>query len=301
MLELKPPIFLLGNVRSGTSMLHDFFDAHPDVAFWYEPRTVWCYADPRRKHDRFTADDATPKVTRYIRRRFLRYQREHGNRRVMEKTPSNLFRIPYVRAIFPESKFLYVIREPLANLSSSEIKWRDPITISHAWSRIKETPALQLHHYVARGFVDHFRRRVLRQRHVSIWGVRYPGIHEDRRSLTTEQIIAKQWVLCSRQAEEDLKDIDPSLIYRLRYDDFVTDPVPEFERILNHFDLEMTPELASLIATEVDPGRQNKWRRLDSAVLDSCLPILEKEMSRHGYDMPSDVTSGTARRSAGSS
>ena len=109
--ELKPPILLIGNVRSGTSMMARLFDAHPEVTGWPEPRTVWTYADPARPHDRFDADDATPRVRRWIRRRFLAYQRRHGGLRVMEKTPSNVLRIPYVHAIFPESKLLYLIRE----------------------------------------------------------------------------------------------------------------------------------------------------------------------------------------------
>ena len=155
--ELKPPIFLLGNVRSGTSLMHDLFDMHPEVKSWYEPRTIWTYADPARRHDRFDEGDATPRVINYIRSRFLDYQQRHGDARIMEKTPSNLLRIPYVRAIFPEAKYLYLVREPLANISSSELMWSTPVRPHKVWRRLKETPKSQLHYYFGRYLVDHGR------------------------------------------------------------------------------------------------------------------------------------------------
>lgn len=296
--ELKPPIFLVGNVRSGTSMTRDFFGMHPEVCTWNEPRTVWCYADPARKHDRFTAEDARPRVIKYIRHRFLKYQRAHGNLRVMEKTPANVLRIPYIRAIFPEAKLVYIIREPLANISSSELKWRPAINLKHLWDRVKETPKTQLHHYGGRVFVDHFRKRVLKQQHVSIWGVRYPGVYEDLKKMSIEEVIAKQWSEASRIANEDLDRLDPGLVYRVRYEDLVTNPVPIFTEILEHFDLEMTPELQRALEEKVDPNRRNKWRRFKPEVIKRVLPIIESEMKRHGYEPPADLDELAARADA---
>lgn len=287
--NLKPPIFLLGNVRSGTTMVQDLFGLHSGIIKWFEPRTVWMVADPGRQHDRFDAKDATPRVKRYIRGRFLKYQRKHGNRRIMEKTPSNLMRIPYVHAIFPEAKYVYIVREPLANLSSSELMWQIPIRANTAWRRFKETPKTQLHHYFSRLLVDHFQKRVLGRRHISIWGVRYPGIYDDIGQLTTEQVVARQWVACSQQAESDLAEIDPALVLRIRYEDFVASPLDHFQSIAAHFELDVEPGQERALCETVDSGRQTKWRRLDEDVLRQCLPILREEMTRHGYELPKEL------------
>ena len=292
--DLKPPIFLLGNVRSGTSLMHDLFDMHPEVKSWYEPRTIWAYADPGRRHDRFDENDATPDVVTYIRGRFLRYQRKHGNARIMEKTPSNLMRIPYVRAIFPEARYLYLVREPLANISSSEFMWQTPVHANKVWRRLKETPKTQLHYYFARYVVDHTRVRLLRKKYQSVWGVRYPGIYRDIRRLRVEEVIAKQWVACSQQARADLAALDPSIMLNMRYEDFVASPVDQFARVLGHFDLDMTPEIERALEERVDPNRQQKWRRLDPEVIHAALPILSEEMQRHGYDLPDEYTQHAA-------
>lgn len=285
--ELKAPIFLIGNVRSGTTMMFDLFDHHPAVVGWYEPRTVWTFAAPGRRHDRFTAEDARARVVRYVRRRFEKYQIAHGNLRVMEKTPSNIMRISYVGRIFPEAKFLYMIREPLANLSSSELKWRVSINRHQFVRRLTETPKTQLHYYAWR-LVQDKARKLLGRKHVSIWGVRYRGIHDDLKRFSVEEIISKQWIACARQADADFAEVDPALVLRVRYEDFVADPVAGFERICDHFDLPLPDHLAAYVRDSVDPSRQEKWRRLEPKVIERCLPILREEMVRQGYEIPEE-------------
>ncbi len=286
---LKPPIFLLGNVRSGTSMTMFSFDLHPEICVWNEPRTVWVYADPARRHDHFTEEDATPRVVRYIRGRFLRYQRRHGGQRVMEKTPSNVMRARYVHAIFPESKLLYIIRDPLANLSSSEFWWRKRVGWTQILNRLNEVPKTQIHHYAGRFMSDKVVRTFLPDRKMSVWGVRYPGIYDDIGRLSTEEVIAKQWVACARQADEDLDHIDEELVLRVRYEEFVTAPVETFQRVLDHFGERMTDEIAARLSEMIDPGRRMKWTRLDPEVLRRCVPILRDEMARQGYEIPDEV------------
>lgn len=276
--------------------MHDLFNMHPEVESWYEPRTIWVYADPGRRHDRFDETDAQPRVVNYIRGRFLRYQREHENARIMEKTPSNLLRIPYVHAIFPEARYLYLVREPLANISSSELMWHTPVHLNKVRRRLKETPKSQLHYYAARYVVDHSRIKILRKSHLSVWGVRYPGIYEDIKRMKVEEVIAKQWVECSRQARIDLERLEPGTVLYMRYEDFVASPLDSFATVLAHFDLDMTPEIEKALRNDVDAGRQDKWKRLDADVIRRALPILRDEMERHGYDIPEEYRHFTGRQ-----
>ena len=126
--ELKPPILLFGNTRSGTTIVQKVMSTHPDIVGWYEPNALWLFADPGRIHDEFDESDATDRVKKYIRKRFLKYQEQHGGRIVLEKTPQNILRIPYVRAIFPEATFLFIVRNPFSFISSVEHKWQRPVT-----------------------------------------------------------------------------------------------------------------------------------------------------------------------------
>lgn len=295
--QLIPPILLLGNVRSGTSMVQSLFELCPGVVSWFEPRTVWMYADPGRPHDRFTADDATPRVKAYIRSRFLRRQQALGGR-VMEKTPSNVMRLPYVHAIFPECRLVYIIRDPLAQVSSSDFRWQNAINPRHARRRLLETPKTQLHYYAWRAFWDHFRKKVLRRKHVSVWGVRYPGIYADLRKLSREEVMAKQWAECSRQMAADIAALPEGLVYQVRYEDLVADPVRHFSAMCAHVGVEPPPEALEKARQSVDPSRQGKWKRMEPQAIARILPHVRDEMARHGYEPPDELPDEAERAAA---
>lgn len=287
--QLRPPIIILGNTRSGTSVVQQVLSEHPDLVAWYEPRHLWQYADPGRDHDEFDASDATPRVRRYVRRQFLRYQQRHGNRVVVEKTPVNVLRIPYVRAIFPEATYLYVVRSPWSYISSVERKWRRPVTTAGVGRRLRSTPLTQLHHYGRKYLRQQVEKRVLRRTYLSTWGPRYRGMAEDVATQDLLTVIARQWAVGSRRAEEALTAFAPGEVLRLRYEDVVVDPVGALERICGHCGVEMTDAMVAAARARVDPERRDKWRRFDPRELAAVLPELEHELRRHGYEVPAEI------------
>ena len=288
--DLKPPIILFGNFRSGTTIVQNVVSVNPGVVGWYEPNSLWLYADPGRHHDEFDERDATDKVKRYIRSQFLKYQQEHGNCIVLEKSPHNILRIPYVKAIFPEATFLYMVRDPFSFISSVELKWQRTVTPTGALRRLKETPISQVHHYVGKYSKQLYYKRVLRRKYLAAWGPRYRGMHEDLRTLDMFTVISRQWSEASKKAEEDLALFDPGEVLRLRYEDFVADPVADLERICAHCGLEMTPDMVKAATETVKSDRTQKWRRFDPQDLARMIPELSGEMQRHGYEVPAELT-----------
>lgn len=288
--ELKPPIVLFGNFRSGTTMLQKLIATHPQVVSLYEPVGLWLYADPRRSHDEFGEEDATDKTKRYIRSKFLKYQLQNGNRIIVEKTPHNLLRIPYVRAILPDAHFLYLVRDPLSFVSSVELKWQQPATKNRIVKRLKSTPITQLQHYLKRFLSQQWNNRILRRKYLSIWGPRYKGIQEDliRENLMT--VIARQWARSSSKAEKDLALFKDGQVLRLKYEDFVQDPISHMQHICAHCDLQMTDEMAETVREMVKTDRILKWQRFEPHVLAQIIPELKYEMARHGYEVPVEIT-----------
>ncbi len=286
---LKPPIILLGNTRSGTTIVQKVMATHPDIAQWYEPRTLWLCADPGRNHDEFDENDATDKVKQYIRNQFLKFQKQHGNCIVMEKTPANILKIPYVRAVFPEASYLFIVRNPFSFISSVEMKWRRPVTSKGIRRRLKYTPITQLHHYAGRLIRQQFDKRVLRRKYLSLWGPRYKGMDQDLQKHDLLTVVARQWSVCSRKAEKDLALFEPGRVLRLRYEDFVEDPISDVERICAHCGLEMTNKMVRAANEWVKSDRQDKWRRFDPHDLARILPEIEDEMQRHGYKVPPEI------------
>jgi len=287
--ELNPPIILFGNFRSGTTMLHKLISLHPDVVPLYEPVSLWLSADPKRSHDEFEEKDATDQVKRYIRNKFLSYQQQHGNRIVVEKTPHNILRIPYVRAIFPEARFLYIVRNPLSFVSSVELKWQKPASRKRIVKRLKFTPVAQVHHYLKRFLSQLWNNRIMRRKYLSIWGPRYKGIQEDLKTEDLMVVIARQWSRSSSKAERDLALFEDGQVLRLRYEDFVQHPVSDMERICAHCSLQMTSDMANTVKEMVKTDRNLKWQRFETPVLAQIIPELYDEMERHGYEIPAEI------------
>jgi hypothetical protein len=288
--ELKPPIILFGNFRSGTTMLQKIIASHPEVVKLYEPVGIWLYADPGRDNDEFDERDATDRVKKYIRGRFLKFQRENGNRTIVEKTPHNILRIPYVRAVFPEARFIYIVRDPLSFVSSVELKWQRPVCTRWVKKRLKTTPITQIHYYVGRLFKQQWNSRVLKRKYLPIWGPRYRGIHQDRKELDMLTVIARQWARASAKAEKDLAQFAPGQVLRLRYEDFVDDPMPWLKKICEHCGLELTAELARQVREMVKTDRKLKWQRFEPGELARIMPELQSEMERVGYSVPEELT-----------
>jgi hypothetical protein len=287
--ELKPPIILFGNTRSGTSMVQDVMSAHPDIAGWYEPSELWLYGDPARPHDEFDERDATDKVKRYIRNQFLKYQKMNGNCVVLEKTPKNILKIPYVHAIFPEATYLYMVRNPFSFISSVEYKWQQTVTGKGIVRRLKSTPPSQLHYHLRNYLVQQYTKRILRRKYLSIWGPRYKGIQEDLKTHDLLTVIARQWAIGSKKAEKDLALFEPGQVFRFRYEDFVEDPIFELERICSHCGFEMTSHIVNAAKELVKSDRQLKWQRFDPRDLARILPEIDGEMQRHGYEIPAEI------------
>lgn len=287
--ELKPPIILFGNPRSGTTIVQKVIATHPDIVGWYEPNALWVYADPGRAHDEFDENDATEKVKRYIRRRFLKYQKQNGNRTIMEKTPQHMLRVPYVHAIFPEANFLFIVRDPFSFISSVEYKWQRTVTGRGIIRRLKDTPVSQLPHWVRRYIVQQISKRILRRKYLAVWGPRYKGIQDDLKTYDQLTVIARQWSVPSRKAEDDMASFGNGQVLRLKYEDFVEDPVSDLERICAHCGLEMSSDMATAARQMVKSDRKLKWKRFDPSDLARVLPEIRDEMQRHGYMVPAEI------------
>lgn len=286
--ELKSPIIVLGNFRSGTTLLQRVIASHPDIVELYEPVGLWLYADPARPHDEFTAAEASPSVKDYIRSQFLNFQEENSGKRIVEKTPHNILRIDFVRTIFPDAKFIYLVRNPFSFISSVELKWQKPAGGKRIWMRLTTTPITQIHHYVGKFFSQQFNKRVLGKKYLSIWGPRYDGISHDVAKEDLLTVIARQWARPVDKAEKELPNFTETQLLRLRYEDFVAEPLKQLERICAHCDIDMHEEMIAFVRETVRTDRQLKWQRFDTEELARLLPEIRHQMSFYDYEIPED-------------
>lgn len=122
------PVFIIGTGRSGTTILGVVLSMHRDVGFLNEPKALWhaacpfedlagSYTDEPARY-RIGADDVTPAAAAAMQHTYAHYQRFVAARRVVDKYPELVFRIPYVLRIFEDARFLLLVRDGAATCES---------------------------------------------------------------------------------------------------------------------------------------------------------------------------------------
>jgi hypothetical protein len=121
---------------------------------------------------------------------------------------------------------------------------------------------------------------------ISVYLGSYKSIQEDLKTKDLMTVIARQWSHASSKAERDLALFEAGRVLRLRYEDFVQDPISDMERICAHCGLQMTDDMAKTVKETVKTDRQLKWQRFEPDTLTRIVPELYEEMERYGYEVP---------------
>ena len=117
---VKKPIFILGTGRSGTTILGIVLSMHREVGYLNEPKAMWHlihpnediignYSQGHAKY-RITAGDATDEMRRRAVQMFGAYLTTTRSERLVDKYPELIFRVDFVRALFPDARFIFLVR-----------------------------------------------------------------------------------------------------------------------------------------------------------------------------------------------
>lgn len=268
--ELDRPVFIIGAPRSGTSVLYSVLRSAPAFAHWPgEAHEVWeaDYHPALRGwgSNVLTAADVDPKAAQRIKRAFFLVA--GSRRRLIDKTPRNALRVSFVDALFPDARYVHLVRDGRENVNSLINAWRTPRYRTY-----------RLPHSVE-GVDPQWWKFVL-----------YPGWQEDA-SGPLEVVCAKQWAASNEHALADLRAVADRAV-RVRYEDLVDAPEAEVERVLGFlevpFDDDLRTRAAAIRTTPVNvvtPPERGKWRRENPREIDAITPLIAPAMKELGYEI----------------
>ena len=118
--KVKKPIFIIGTGRSGTTILGVILSMHKKVGFLNEPKALWSsicpyediigsYSNDEAKY-RLLAADVDEKMITAAHKLYGAYLSITFNNTVVDKYPELIFRIPFIKKIFPDAKFIFIVR-----------------------------------------------------------------------------------------------------------------------------------------------------------------------------------------------
>ena len=141
------PVFVVGPMRSGTTLLRLALDAHPDLAIPEETAFMlggsavlripgWRYGDVWFERIGLTRDDLVSRLRSFYDGLFSEHAARQGASRWGEKTPGHLFHMELLAEVFPDARFVGIVRHPAAVVSSMVTTWhREPPMAASYWHR----------------------------------------------------------------------------------------------------------------------------------------------------------------------
>ena len=139
----ETPIFVMGMMRSGTTLMEQILARHPLVAgageqkFWIGLDAKLIDFDERRVRNELLGDAAAT-----YQRLLARYGA--GAERVVDKQPGNLLLAGLLHMAFPEARIIYMVRHPLDNAISI---WNTNIQTSTSFVHNKGNLAFAIRQY----------------------------------------------------------------------------------------------------------------------------------------------------------
>lgn len=284
------PIIVIGCNRSGTTLLFRNLSEHPAAWSLYEESQQVFYRhfpiDPeqgdrltappdaavaRAIHERFYAEAHNKERfgdvpgLRWIPRKLL--QRPVGRLykraplRLVEKTPANSLRIPFLDALFPDARYLFLVRRPEDVISSLMEGWKN-------WSRKRGDPGAEWR----------FTR----------WHYLVPPGWRDWTGRPLQEICAFQWVTATGTAWEDLERHCRGRYLLLRHEEATADPIGTYAAIRAFCELPPSGSFDRMVAASArrvfthggSRPRPDKWRDLHRAEVESVRPMFQDLLTR---------------------
>lgn len=134
----RGPIFIIGPMGSGTTLLRLILDSHPRIAVPQE--TGFMRAELAHRFIPFKWSGRrwylrlgwTHREFRALERDFYdtvfrRYAESHGKERWGEKTPLHTWHVDRMAKTFPDAVFVGVVRHPGGSVASNMTRWRHPM------------------------------------------------------------------------------------------------------------------------------------------------------------------------------
>ena len=255
---LARPVFIVSTPRSGSTLLFRTLVQSPDAcSIGGESHGV--FEGIRALHpaaggwqsNRLGAAQATPAVVAGLAGRFAeRLAGRDGappaaHQRMIEKTPKNALRVPFLAAAFPGASFVYLHRAARPTLSSMIEAWQS--------GRFRTYPRLP-------GWTAPLPWSLLL---VPGWR----ALH----GRPLAEIVARQWAATTDTLIADLAALPAERRRTIAYEAFLAAPQAAIERLCAGLGLAWDRALADglpLSPTTVSPPAPDKWRRHEAAIAD---------------------------------
>jgi hypothetical protein len=283
------PVIIIGAGRSGTNMLRNSICELAEFSTWDcdEINPIWRHGNGHVLHDALTPGHATDSVKKFIRKRFINQWIRLGKPDyLVEKTCANSLRVSFVEEIFPEAKFVYIVRNGADAALSATKRWQGKMEIPalpYYLSKIRNTPLSDLPLFGGRFLKSRLDMLLGRKQQLSFWGPQFPEMHSLSKSAPLLELCCHQWVACVQASDSAFAAISTDRWTKVRYEDFVATPQACLQRIVEFLGVCASAEMLSGAVGNISVRSVGNARDLSCKSVEEIARIIDKTMLKHGY------------------
>lgn len=296
-------VFLIGSPRSGTTLLGEqILMKHPGVKYIGEINHIWKYSNVYRRDEVLGTEQLNRFNRKKIRAYFDRLLQENPGKIIVEKTPTNCLRIPFINELFPDARYVFIYRNGYDTVMSLYREWSNTgkeaidsaelrksslakklsVTIKRQLSLNKRSydfiDLYESPYYFYRMFL--FLLRNVFPSKTPIWGPRTPGLSKIARTHELTDTCAIQWQYCMEKVLADTALIPEGNKILVRYENIIKDMETEVGKIMAFLGEEKTADLKEMTASIVDRGPSKPLRGKFSI---STRQLIDQTNAKIGY------------------
>ena len=280
------PVVIIGAPRSGTNMLRDVLTSFEGVSTWPcdEINYIWRHGNVRYPSDAIPAHNASLSIKSYIRQCFTDIHSKYESDIVVEKTCANSLRVPFVDAVLPDAKYIFIYRDGIDATDSSKERWTAKLDIPYIIDKVKFVPKTDLPYYGLRYFGARLYRLISKEKRLAFWGPALDDMQKILQKHTLNEVCAIQWQCCIEKAEEAFSQMPKDKVVRVRYEDFVREPVGELNRILEFLGRDIELQRVVKAVECVSPLSLGKGRKaMGEGEVENLEALIGETLKRYGY------------------
>lgn len=215
-------------------MLRDVVTSYSGIETWPcdEVNYLLRHGNVRFSSDEFSEKEARPEVKKYLRKAFTRYAKQFGAEILVEKTCANSLRVPFLNEVFPEAKYLFIVRDGVDATGSAKLRWTAKLDLNYIFEKVRFVPKSDLPYYGFRYFWARVHKLLSKDKRLAFWGPVLANMQDILRKHTLNEVCAIQWQQCVEKADAALNELPQERVCRVQYEKFVRNPIEELSRVL---------------------------------------------------------------------
>ena len=262
-MKIYKPVFIIGSYRGGTSLLFRLLSESKELwSLYRESDHMWrpWFRHPNERADNryMQADDLKISDREHFDKHYhysaynnyvlgylgrVKFLRETlpcilgminalnyfwkfmvvGSYRFIDKTPPNAYRVSYLEALYPDAKFIYLIRNKADNVRS----------LMNAWNH-------------KRKFKFPYRKYLTKDSKF-IWKFNIPEDWQDYINKPLEQICAHQYDDLHEKARNAFSKMDSSKWMEIKFEDLLANPDAVIKQLTEFVDVDYSPAMQKIV------------------------------------------------------